>query len=95
MGPRPRIKRHWYLGTTHELGRFLVVEEVEVGIEYRRKGVGKATMEVMLEEAKDRGAEHAFLWPTQLNSAPDAARGTGTEAEALFEKNKKRSIAFF
>jgi GNAT superfamily N-acetyltransferase len=76
-------------------GDFVVIETAEVAMTYRRKGMGRNMVQALLEEIKPWGVRHVYLWPTQLNSAPDAARTNGEEGEAKFAANKAKAIAFW
>jgi len=80
---------------TASLGQngFLVVETIQVGMAYRRKGVGKVMLEALIKLAKNRNASYAFLWATQLNTAPDVSFNQ-PDSEALFSANKARATAF-
>jgi GNAT superfamily N-acetyltransferase len=49
---------------------FLVIETAQLEVDYRRKGIGSRLVYSILEQARKRGVEFAFVWPTGLGHDP-------------------------
>jgi GNAT superfamily N-acetyltransferase len=47
-----------------------VIETAQVEIDYRRKGIGTQLAYSILKQARRRGVEFVFVWPTQLGYDP-------------------------
>lgn len=76
---------------------FLVLEEVFIEKEWRRKGLGKRMVGDIMREAEKRGADFVFAWPTQLNYKEDAWRfmSPGEERAKILDANRVKAISFF
>jgi hypothetical protein len=73
-------------------GNLLVIEKVEVVVDYRRKGIGRKLVEGILKEARDGQAEHTFVWATELKSAPDASKTDDPNSEAVSRLTKPEQL---